>query len=121
MGFNTLRNCQLLVHHVPWNLEIACMLVVRKPGLEGAERYSYVSNVEFTDVEPGGILPEIDPTFTLPRHHAQALMDELWQCGLRPSEGTGSAGSLRAVEKHLDDMRAIVGKQLDVSLGGGKR
>lgn len=34
-------------------------------------------------------------------------MDALWHCGLRPSEGTGSAGSLAATEKHLKDMRAI--------------
>jgi len=47
---------------------------------------------------------------------AQQLMDELWQCGLRPSEGTGSAGSLAATEKHLRDMRTIVDKMLKVKL-----
>ncbi len=46
---------------------------------------------------------------------AQKLMDELWQCGLRPSEGTGSAGSLAATERHLKDMRAIVEKQLKIT------
>lgn len=30
-------------------------------------------------------------------------MDELWRCGLRPSEGSGSAGSLR-----LPDNRVVV-------------
>lgn len=49
-----------------------------------------------------------EPTFTLNRTEAQALMDELWHCGLRPTEGTGSAGSLAATERHLADMRAIV-------------
>jgi len=44
---------------------------------------------------------------------AQNLMDELWQCGLRPSEGTGSAGSLRATERHLEDMRKLVFKSTD--------
>ena len=29
---------------------------------------------------------------------AQTLMDDLWNCGLRPTEGTGSAGSLMAKE-----------------------
>lgn len=38
---------------------------------------------------------------------AQRLMDELWNCGLRPSEGTGSAGSLAATERHLKDMQTI--------------
>ena len=41
------------------------------------------------------------PTFHLKHEQAQRLMDELWNCGLRPSEGTGSAGALAAVEKHL--------------------
>ena len=39
---------------------------------------------------------------------AQRLIDDLWNCGLRPSEGSGSAGALEAVEYHLEDMRKIV-------------
>jgi len=58
------------------------------------------------------------PTTRLPMEVAQQLMDQLWLCGLRPTEGTGSAGSLAATEKHLNDMRAIVSKQLQVQLGG---
>jgi hypothetical protein len=57
-----------------------------------------------------------EPFIKLEIQEAQQLMDELWQCGLRPSKGTGSAGSLRATEKHLDDMRKIVSKNLDVEL-----
>lgn len=41
---------------------------------------------------------------------AQELMDQLWQAGLRPSEGSGGAGSLAATERHLADMRALVFK-----------
>jgi hypothetical protein len=57
--------------------------------------------------------PEIDglerePTFSLSPEEAQTLMDDLWQCGLRPTEGTGSAGSLKATERHLEDMRTLV-------------
>ncbi len=47
---------------------------------------------------------------------AQQLMDELWYVGLRPSEGTGSAGSLAATQSHLKDMRAIVSKLVKVEL-----
>ena len=32
---------------------------------------------------------------------AQELMDSLWQCGVRPVQGSGSAGSLAATEAHL--------------------
>lgn len=48
-----------------------------------------------------------DPTVTLKYDMAQMLIDELWRCGLRPSEGTGSAGSLAATERHLKDMQRI--------------
>ena len=50
------------------------------------------------------------PAFTLSREASQQLMDELWQVGLRPSEGSGSAGALAATQRHLDDMRALVFK-----------
>lgn len=53
-----------------------------------------------------------EPTFNLTLTEAQRLMDELWMCGLRPSEGTGSAGALAATERHLQDSRAYVEKLL---------
>lgn len=56
------------------------------------------------------------PSFELTREMAQQLMDDLWVAGLRPTEGTGSAGSLAATERHLEDMRAIVAKKLEVTL-----
>jgi hypothetical protein len=52
----------------------------------------------------------VPPTLELRPEAAQQLMDALWQCGLRPTEGTGSAGALAATQKHLDDMRALVFK-----------
>lgn len=39
---------------------------------------------------------------------AQRLMDELWKCGLRPKEGTGSAGAMAATERHLADLQRLV-------------
>lgn len=48
-----------------------------------------------------------EPTFRLDRQMAQDLMDQLWMCGLRPTEGKGSAGALAATQKHLEDMRAL--------------
>ena len=38
----------------------------------------------------------------------QVLMDDLWNCGIRPSEGAGSAGSLKATQYHLEDMRKLI-------------
>ena len=54
------------------------------------------------------------PCVTLPPEAAQSLMDELWSAGLRPSEGTGSAGSLAATERHLADMRSLAFHALKV-------
>lgn len=54
------------------------------------------------------------PAFFLNDTHAQELMDQLWTCGLRPTEGKGSAGSLAATERHLEDMRAIAFNKLGV-------
>lgn len=59
-----------------------------------------------------------DPAMSISMKDAQRLMDELWHCGLRPSEGSGSAGSLRATEKHLDDMRKIAFTKLKVPIEG---
>lgn len=59
---------------------------------------------------------ETDPCLTMSKDDGQAFMDELWNAGFRPTEGSGSAGSLAATQSHLKDMRAIVGKQLGVEL-----
>lgn len=45
---------------------------------------------------------------------AQQLMDDLWRGGIRPSEGSGSAGQLAATERHLADMKAIAFAKLGI-------
>ena len=57
------------------------------------------------------------PPVELDESEAQELMDMLWQCGVRPTEGAGTAGSMRAVENHLKDMQRIA---FDL-LGRGRR
>lgn len=56
---------------------------------------------------------EPKPWVTLDRESAQRLMEELWSVGLRPSEGTGSAGAMAAQGKHLEDMRRLVFEKFD--------
>ena len=48
-----------------------------------------------------------EPFLEIEAQEAQQLMDDLWDCGLRPSEGTGSAGAMAATQKHLEDMKTI--------------
>lgn len=66
-------------------------------------------------VEEGTV---IAPTLRLSNESAQLLMDELWSCGLRPTEGTGSTGQLAATERHLADMRRIAFAQLSIDPKG---
>lgn len=55
-----------------------------------------------------------EPCMRINNVTAQKFMDELWDCGLRPTEGKGSAGSLKATEKHLEDMRKIAFNKLKI-------
>lgn len=74
----------------------------------GPGEHFFATNLVVTKVEGDDIYTLQRPTFSLEEEEAQALMDALWFCGLRPSEGTGSAGSLAATERHLNDMRRLV-------------
>lgn len=56
------------------------------------------------------------PMMSIDIEDAQRLVDALWDAGLRPSEGTGSAGSLAKTEAHLSDMRALVSHTIGVKL-----
>lgn len=69
------------------------------------------SSITFSEREEGLIY---DPTLRIDAHSAQVLMDELWQCGLRPTAGKQSEGVITAQQRHLDDMRAIVAKKLGI-------
>jgi hypothetical protein len=65
---------------------------------------SLLSGLKFTTHREAEIVwPQ--EAIELPSETAQQLMDALWQCGLRPSEGSGSAGSLKATQDHLRDLQ----------------
>ena len=65
----------------------------------------YVSKIETSEHEEDKAIRE---AFSINLNNAQKLMDELWNVGLRPSEGTGSAGAMTAINRHLEDMRNLV-------------
>jgi hypothetical protein len=75
--------------------------------VDGVESISQATAVKLKPV-PEGI--QTAPTFSLQTEEAQQLMDELWHCGLRPTDGSGSAGSLAATERHLKDLQRLVFK-----------
>lgn len=66
--------------------------------------------VEFVECEEH---MRVDSSINIDFAAGQRLMDDLWHAGIRPTEGTGSAGSLKATENHLADMQKIAFKMLD--------
>lgn len=90
----------------PWRDDVQLLIVDEWMG-----RVAYVQDLTLTTIETGA--PILNPSCSLSKDAAQELMDNLWQCGLRPSEGSGSAGALAATQKHLDDMRRVSFDLLD--------
>lgn len=77
---------------------------------------AYAKRPEMMQREGNSLHLPIEPFAELDTTAAQRLMDELWSCGIRPTEGRGSAGSLAATERHLDDMRRIAfGALMEIS------
>lgn len=103
-----MRPLEVMARRDDWQDGIA--LYARQPN---GDRFAAAKPIEFEVRQQGEL---VEPFVRISVQTAQQLMDELWQCGLRPTEGTGSAGSLRATERHLDDMRKIVGAKLNVAL-----
>jgi hypothetical protein len=66
------------------------------------------SELMMEEHKPFEVLPKAQ--IRLSTMKAQKLMDDLWDCGIRPSEGSGSAGAMAATERHLEDMRSLVFK-----------
>lgn len=77
--------------------------------LYGRDRsFGRVANIEpviFKTPEEGELCK---PFLQLTLDQATELMDCLWGCGIRPSNGEGSSGQLSAVKYHLEDMRSLV-------------
>ena len=106
----SLVDLELKLHHVPWDLRTAFCLVGRSIGPNDERRHYMATNITFEPIGEGQLM---EPTFKLRRDQVQALMDELYRIGVRPSE-QGTAGELEATKAHLKDMRALVAKAIDV-------
>lgn len=70
-----------------------------------------IKNVEWEEVEPSHYS---EPFLIINQETAQELMNSLWECGLRPAQGAGSAGQLETMKAHLEDMRKIVFNSLKI-------
>lgn len=76
----------------------------------------YYAELVFKEVGEGEYVGSNSMINPLSQEKAQLLMNDLWHCGVRPTDGTGSSGQLKATEKHLDDMRRIVSSRLSIVL-----
>lgn len=70
---------------------------------KGKQRY-YAQELKFKQTN---VNERVQPFLVIDKHEAQKLIDDLWDCGLRPSEGSGSAGAMLATQEHLRDMKDI--------------
>ena len=75
----------------------------------GPGEKSYEGRLEFEERHHGDRLTDC---VLIDDSAGQALMDQLWECGLRPSEGAGSAGAMLACQAHLANLQAINGQLL---------
>jgi hypothetical protein len=99
----------IFAQSMPWQGGVQLLIL----GRSFDERRTYqVSSIEVEEHEASEVFP--DSSIIHIRYEvAQRLMDDLWNCGLRPTEGTGSAGSLKATQTHLEDMRKIAFRFLE--------
>lgn len=111
-----LRDLTVRAFNAPWARAIE-VLVHARQGRDNPELAEAVDLVW----QPAPQLGErTEPTFRLPYANAQMLMDDLWACGIRPTEGAGSAGALAATQAHLKDLQRLVFERpvASISLGG---
>ena len=92
---------EMMARRDDWSEDVSLYMRQRTVG----HGTTVATSIHMVHYEPGQI---VKPILRLAIQQAQQLMDQLWQCGIRPTEGTGSAGALAATQKHLDDMRKIV-------------
>lgn len=92
---------QFMARREQWNFGVS--LYMRK---KNGKHTTIAKPIVFEEVENNVV--HVDPIAVVSIEEAQNLMDELWDCGLRPTEGTGSAGAFAATQKHLEDMRTLV-------------
>lgn len=58
----------------------------------------------------------IAPVGYLHQDEAQNLANALWDAGIRPTQSQQGQGMFEAQGRHLNDMRAIVGSKLNITL-----
>lgn len=89
-------------HSLPWHggIEIAAFRKTRDGGGQFA-------TLQWEPLKEDDITSHVAPLLSIRMEQAQVLMDDLWNAGVRPTEGAGSAGAMRAAERHIEDLRKV--------------
>lgn len=98
----------LRIQLMPWYAGYSVAYIQHRPDGKIAVGEPLKVKVDVADGDP------IEPLLSLRKDEVQVLMDDLWNCGIRPSEVANDVGELRATKEHLKDMQAIVFKELPV-------
>ena len=104
------------MHPIPSNMQIRALKrdwgngieIIARQRIEQASGSIKTMTISEVKLEEASELAEVRPVCILDNNAAQELMDSLWDAGIRPTNGSGSAGALAATQNHLEDMRALV-------------
>jgi|WetSurSiteA1Bulk_404760.scaffolds.fasta_scaffold173894_2 hypothetical protein len=95
---------EIWVHKVPFQLN----RVFTPIALDNTtSKLAIIEPPKFMEAHDGDFIPT-ESSFHLDETASQKLMDMLWDTGIRPSAGSGSAGQLSSIQYHLEDMRKLV-------------
>ena len=76
--------------------------------IKNGDGTAHMTDITFKRNEEAVWLPDTS-MFRLDDEQAQALMDDLWSCGVRPTDGAGSAGAMAQAQEHIGNLLADIG------------
>lgn len=105
-----MKNDQLRIfaRNDPFRSTIGILLRRTWTNADGTTGVAEANDITFSVLSESERWLESRPTLEIRREEAQEFMDQLWNCGIRPTEGAGSVGQMAATERHLEDMRRLV-------------
>lgn len=105
--------CQISARRSEWRNGFDLYVFQKRANL-----VAFAENITMKDMpmeEAIGFSPK--PTLQLDAGQIQNLMDDLWNAGVRPSNGTASTGQIAATDNHLADLRKIAFHLLKIKSG----
>jgi hypothetical protein len=108
-----LSNFEAVAHKDFWDDQITLCLRAIATDEKTQSKTRRYAVLKYEPIEPTHAMIKEKYKTRISVESAQSLMNQLWECGLRPSQAAGSAGQLAAVQYHLEDMRKIAGVNND--------